>query len=79
MSNHPITPLASSQINHDQLKIELIEPEQMPATCASSGRHSQPSLIRDASLTSQPRSRNCLHERTSCSPGLRRTASDLVI
>jgi hypothetical protein len=23
MSNHPITPLASAQINHDQLKVEL--------------------------------------------------------
>jgi hypothetical protein len=31
MSNHPITPLASSQINHDQLRIELVEPEAMPA------------------------------------------------
>jgi hypothetical protein len=31
MSNHPITPLASSQVNHDQVKIELVEPEAMPA------------------------------------------------
>jgi hypothetical protein len=31
MSNHPITPLASSQINHDQLKVELVEPDTMPA------------------------------------------------
>jgi hypothetical protein len=31
VSNHPITPLASSQINHDQVRIELIEPEAMPA------------------------------------------------
>jgi hypothetical protein len=30
--NHPITPLASSQINHAQLKIELVEPDTMPAT-----------------------------------------------
>jgi hypothetical protein len=29
--NHPITPLASAQINHDQIKIELIEPDSMPA------------------------------------------------
>jgi hypothetical protein len=29
--NHPITPLASSQINHDHLKIELVEPDTMPA------------------------------------------------
>lgn len=29
--NHPITPLASSQINHDHLKVELIEPDSMPA------------------------------------------------
>ena len=27
----PITPLASSQINHDHLKVELIEPDAMPA------------------------------------------------
>jgi hypothetical protein len=26
-----ITPLASSQINHDHLKIELVEPDTMPA------------------------------------------------
>jgi hypothetical protein len=29
--NHPITPLASAQVNHDQLRIELVEPEAMPA------------------------------------------------
>ncbi len=28
--NHPITPLASAQINHDHLKIELVEPLGMP-------------------------------------------------
>jgi hypothetical protein len=26
----PITPLASAQINHDQLKVELVEPDSMP-------------------------------------------------
>jgi hypothetical protein len=31
MSNHPITPLASSQVNHDEIKVELLEPEAMPA------------------------------------------------
>jgi hypothetical protein len=29
--NHPITPLASAEINHDQLKVELVEPDSMPA------------------------------------------------
>jgi hypothetical protein len=29
--NHPITPLASSQINHDHVKVELVEPDAMPA------------------------------------------------
>jgi hypothetical protein len=29
--NHPITPLASAQINHDHLTVELIEPDGMPA------------------------------------------------
>jgi hypothetical protein len=28
--NHPITPLASAQVNHDQLKVELVEPDGMP-------------------------------------------------
>ena len=31
MSPSSITPLASSQINHDQLKVELVEPDTMPA------------------------------------------------
>jgi hypothetical protein len=26
LSNHPITPLASAQINHDRVSIELLEP-----------------------------------------------------
>jgi hypothetical protein len=30
VSHHPITPLASAQINHDQLSIELVEPDGMP-------------------------------------------------
>ena len=30
--NHPITPLASAEVNHDHLKIELVEPDGMPAT-----------------------------------------------
>jgi hypothetical protein len=29
--NHPITPLASAQINHDHLRVELVEPYGMPA------------------------------------------------
>jgi hypothetical protein len=31
LPNHPITPLASTQINHDQLAVELVEPDGMPA------------------------------------------------
>ena len=31
MPHHPITPLASAQINHDHLKVELVEPDTMPA------------------------------------------------
>ncbi len=27
----PITPLASSQINHDTISIELVEPDSLPA------------------------------------------------
>ena len=30
MSNHSITPLASSQVNHDSISIELLEPNAMP-------------------------------------------------
>jgi hypothetical protein len=28
--NHPITPLAAAEINHDHLKVELVEPDSMP-------------------------------------------------
>lgn len=31
MSNHPITPLASAQISHDHLRVELVEPDTLPA------------------------------------------------
>jgi len=31
VSPSSITPLASSQIHHDQLKVELVEPDTMPA------------------------------------------------
>ena len=31
MPKHPTTPLASTQINHDQLAVELVEPDGMPA------------------------------------------------
>jgi hypothetical protein len=30
-TSSPITPLASSQVNHDQLKVELVAPDGMPA------------------------------------------------
>jgi hypothetical protein len=28
--NHPITPLASAEVNHDRIAIELVEPDGMP-------------------------------------------------
>jgi hypothetical protein len=31
MSKSPITPLASAQVNHDRVKIELVEPLESPA------------------------------------------------
>ena len=31
MNHPPITPLASAAIDHDQIKIELIEPDSLPA------------------------------------------------
>jgi hypothetical protein len=31
LPNHPITPLASAQIIHDHLAVELVEPDGMPA------------------------------------------------
>jgi hypothetical protein len=31
LSQSSITPLASSQINHDRLTVELVEPDSMPA------------------------------------------------
>jgi hypothetical protein len=30
LPNHPTTPLASSQVNHDQLEIVLVEPLGLP-------------------------------------------------
>ena len=29
MPNHPTTPLASAQLNHDQLRVELVEPDTL--------------------------------------------------
>jgi hypothetical protein len=29
--NHPITPLASAQVGHDTISIELVEPDGLPA------------------------------------------------
>ena len=72
--NHPITPLASSQINHDHLTVELVEPDSVPPRCASSGHHSQPWLIRSVSPMWQPRSRNSLREPTSCWPQSERSS-----
>jgi hypothetical protein len=31
LPKHPTTPLAAAQINHDQLAVELVEPDGMPA------------------------------------------------
>jgi hypothetical protein len=31
LPKHPITPLASGQVNHDQLAVELVEPDGMPS------------------------------------------------
>jgi hypothetical protein len=31
LSKHPTKPLASAQVNHDQLAVELVEPDGMPA------------------------------------------------
>jgi hypothetical protein len=30
VSNHPITPLASAEVNHDHLRVELVEPPDAP-------------------------------------------------
>jgi hypothetical protein len=32
LPQHPTTPLASAQVNHDHLKIELVEPLSSPPT-----------------------------------------------
>jgi hypothetical protein len=31
LSKHPTKPLGSAQVNHDQLAVELVEPDGMPA------------------------------------------------
>jgi hypothetical protein len=44
LPNHPITPLASSQINHDRLTIDLVEPDSMPPAVRITWKV-QPSVI----------------------------------
>jgi hypothetical protein len=68
MSNHPITPLASAQINHDHLNVELVEPDAMPPMVRIVCHYNQAWSIRSISPTWQPRSLNCSHGRISCSP-----------
>jgi hypothetical protein len=38
MSNHPITPLAFAQVNHDHLRIDRGRPERFPDTAAAIAR-----------------------------------------
>ena len=76
MPNHPITPLASSQINHDQVKVELVEPEAMPAMVRIVWPPQRLLSIRSVSLMLRPRSRSCSHGRISCSPRFTRTAGE---
>lgn len=38
----PITPLASAQVNHDHLKVELVEPGSLPAMVRIVGQPDQP-------------------------------------
>jgi hypothetical protein len=66
--NHPITPLASAEVNHDQLKVELVEPDSMPRSSGSPGRHNRRSSKPSASPMSQRRLPSCSHGRTLCSP-----------
>jgi hypothetical protein len=66
--NHPITPLASGQVNHDQISVELSNLTTCQPQSESSGQTRQPLLIRNVSPTPQPRSRNSLREHTSCWP-----------
>jgi hypothetical protein len=61
------TPLASAKVNHDDLKIELVEPGGMPSS-GSPGRHSRQSSKPSVFPMSQPRSRSCSRGRTLCSP-----------
>jgi hypothetical protein len=42
--NYPITPLASAQIGHDTISIELVEPDSLPAKVKVSWPQ-QPSII----------------------------------
>jgi hypothetical protein len=57
--NHPITPLASAQINHDQLKIELVEPDTMPAMVRIVWPAAPTIVDRNVSPILPRRSRNC--------------------
>ena len=65
MPKHPTTPLASAQINHDQLAVELVEPDGMPAMVRIVWP-AAPTIVDPKRFpTPQPRSRNCSLGRTS--------------
>ena len=36
--NHPVTPLASAEVGHDTVSIELLEPADLPLWCGLFGR-----------------------------------------
>ena len=71
----PITPLASNQVNHDQLTIELIEPDGMPAMVRivwpsaptivdpkrfRHGSHGRPAVRQSAHRSRSPQVHPCL-------------------
>ena len=64
----PITPLASSRINHDTITIEFLNPTPCRPWCGLFGRCKPASSIRKRSPMLQPRLPSCLHGHTLCWP-----------
>jgi hypothetical protein len=66
MPNYSTTPLASGQLNHDYLSVELVEPDRMPAKVRIAWPPQSTLVDRSASPTWPRRSPNCLPGRILC-------------
>jgi hypothetical protein len=67
--NHPITPLTSAQVNHDHLKVELVEPDGMPPAVRITWP-AAPTIVKPEAISRCRRSDRptLLREHTLCLP-----------